>query len=303
MGKKKDRAFWESAFLNNRTFQYYYNRLLNHYVSTFEWDNLDPSVNERFMELCMFTGGKTCVFNDEVMGMLALRSADAGPMSIYNIPTVRNAYASNGYSKMVNESDSVLIYDNYAHLSPMPDIEMFAKRLYDLDRTIDVNAKAQKTPIIITCDESERLTMENLMMKYDGNIPFIFGHSGMNVKGINVIKTDAPFLCDRLYTLKTQIWNEALTYIGIPAVAEKKERRIITEVGGEMGGVFASRYTRLEARLEGCEKVNSMFDKNWGCHFRSGAFDECEEIAEEMYENKNELQDEIGKGLEGDVNE
>lgn len=299
MGKKKDRAFWESAFTNNRTFQYYYNRLLNLYISTFEWDNLDPSVSERFMELCLFTGGKCVAFEDEVLGMLALRSADAGPMTVYNIPKNRTAYASNGYTRKLDDTNSVLIYDNYSHLSPMPDIEMFAKRLYDLDRTIDVNAKAQKTPVMVLCDESERLTMENLMMKYDGNQPFIFGQSGMNVKGVQVLKLDAPFIGDRIYTLKTQIWNEALSYIGVPSVSEKRERRVVNEIDNEMGGVFASRNTRLEARLEGCEVVNSMLNKNWSCHFRNGADRECEELVEEMIERRDELQDEIGKEMEG----
>lgn len=301
--RKRDRAFWESAFLNNRTYQYYYNRLFNLYVSTFEWDNLEPSVNERFLEMCLFSGGKSVVFKDEVLGLLALRSADAGPLNIYNIPTIRNAYASNGYNKTVNEGDSVLIYDNYAHLSPMPDIEMFSKRLYDLDRTIDVNAKAQKTPVIISCDEEERLTLENLMKQYEGNIPFIFGSSSLRTSGIKVLNTEAPFLCDRLYTLKTQIWNEALTYIGIPSVSEKRERRITSEVDNDMGGVFASRYTRLEARREGCEKVNAMFDTNWSCHFRDGAYEDCEEVLEEMREDKDKIEDEIGLDKEAGVNE
>ena len=41
---------------------------------------------------------------------------------------------------------------------------------------MDVNIQAQKTPILILAEESQRLTMQNAYMQYDGNEPFIFGN-------------------------------------------------------------------------------------------------------------------------------
>ena len=60
--------------------------------------------------------------------------------------------------------------------------------------------------------------------------------------------------------LKNQIWNEALTYLGISNVSyQKKERLISDEVSRSMGGTVASRYTRLDMRQQACEKINKMF--------------------------------------------
>ena len=258
--KKKDRDFWESANMNNVAYRYYYNRLTELAISMFEWKNLPASVDARFLETVLFSNGVAVFFKDEVLGELALRTTFSGQFDVYNIPKNRRAYASNGYHIDLDDTNSVLIYNNYLHTDCKMDIEMFARRLYDLDRTIDVNAKAQKTPILVQCDETQRLTMKNTYSQYDGNSPVIFGDKNLNAKGIAVLKTDAPYVGDKLYTLKTQIWNEALTYLGISNTnVTKKERMISDEVLRNQGGTIASRYGRLEARREAVEKINEMF--------------------------------------------
>ena len=151
----------------------------------------------------------------------------------------------------------------------MLDIEMYAKRLYELDRIIDVNAKAQKTPVLIQCDETERLTMKNAYMQYEGNMPVIYGDKNLNTKGITVMKTDAPYVADKIYQLKTQIWNEALTYLGISNTnVTKKERMISDEVIRNQGGTIASRYSRLESRRTAVEAINKMFNLDIEVNYR-----------------------------------
>ena len=138
-----------------------------------------------------------------------------------------------------------------------------------MDRIIDVNANAQKTPVLIACTEQERLTMQNLYKEFDGNAPVIFGDKNLNTKGLSVLKTDAPYVADKLYTLKTQIWNEALTYLGISNInVQKKERLITDEVTRNQGGTIASRYSRLEARREAVEKINAMFGLDIEVNYR-----------------------------------
>ena len=267
--RKRDREFWESATLNNATFRQYYNRLVELSISMFEWKNLPETIDQRFLELTLFTEGQAVFFEDEVMGYLTLQNAMGGGFDVYRIPTKRRAYAVNGYQKELNENDSVIIYNNYLHTNSMLDVQMFAKRLYNLDRAIDVNANAQKTPILLLCDDSERLTLENMYMQYDGNKPVIKGVKGLNPNAFSVLKTDAPFVADKLYQLKTQIWNEALTYLGISNInVVKKERLITDEVTRNQGGTIASRYSRLQSRREACKKINKMFGLDIWCDYR-----------------------------------
>ena len=110
----------------------------------------------------------------------------------------------------------------------------------------------------------------NLYKEYDGNTPVIKGTKGLDLNGFTVLKTDAPYVADKLYQLKTEIWNEALTYLGISNVnTTKKERLVTDEVIRNMGGTIASRYSRLEMRRQACEKINDMFGLEITCNYRS----------------------------------
>ena len=269
MSKIKNRQFWQSTQMNNYTFMQYYNRLTELSIGMFEWKNLPKTVDPRFLELVLFSDGMAVFFRDEVLGELALRTMIGGLLDIYQIPTIRTAYASNGYNKTLDASDSVIIFNNLLHTNSLLDVEQFAKRLYNLDRIIDVNANAQKTPILISCDETQRLTLKNMYMQFDGNAPVIYGDKNLNPNSLKVLTTDAPYIADKIYTLKTQIWNEALTYLGISNInIQKKERLITDEVTRNQGGVIASRYSRLEARRQACEKINDMFGLDIWCDYR-----------------------------------
>lgn len=269
MGRKKDQ-FCESALMNNRTYIQYYNRLTELALSMFEWKGLPDTVDARFLEMCLFADGKAVFFEDDGgLGYLTLQCTISGELNVYRIPIYRRAYATNGYNKELTQDNSVIIFNNFLHTNSKLDVEMFSKRLYNLDRVIDVNANAQKTPVLIRCSEEERLTMKNLYMQYDGNYPFIFGESDLNPNALSVLSTGAPYVADKLYELKTQIWNEALTYLGIMNVnITKKERMITDEVTRNNGGTIASRYSRLEARRQACKQINEMFGLNVSCDYR-----------------------------------
>lgn len=282
---RKDLGFVESAYMNNRTFQQYYNRLTELALSMFEWKNLPSSVDARFLEMCLYKDGKAIFFKDEVLGYLGLQCTINGELNVYRIPINRRAYAVNGYQKQLNENDSVIIYNNYIRTNSMLDVEMFSKRLYNLDRAIDVNANAQKTPVLIQCDENQRLIMKNLYKQYEGNEPFIFGAKGLDANALKVLQTGAPYVADKLYELKIQLWNEALTYLGISNInTVKKERMISDEVARNQGGVVASRYSRLEARRQACKQINEMFGLDIWVDYR----EDFQDIAEEQNNNEEE---------------
>lgn len=296
MGRKRDLQFCESAYMNNRTYLQYYNRLTELAISMFEWQNLPKTVDQRFLEMCLFSDGMCIFFQDEVLGYLGLQCMIGGKLNVYRIPMERRAYATNGYQRELDGTNSVIIFNNYLHTNSMLDVEMFSKRLYNLDSAIDVNANAQKTPVLIQCDESQRLTMKNLYKQYEGNEPFIFGSKGLDANGLKVLQTGAPYVADKLYELKTQIWNEALTYLGISNISVvKKERMITDEVTRNQGGTIASRYSRLESRRQACKQINEMFGLDVWVDYR----EDFQDIKEQQNENEEEEKEYSG----GEVNE
>lgn len=265
----KRNFYRESARNNNRTYQQYFNRLVDLSVSMFQWENVPDSIDVRFLELTLFNDGQAVFFKDEELGFLCLQCAINGGFNVYRIPIRRRAYAVNGYQRNLTDRDSVIIWNNYLHQNSMLDVLQFAKRLYNLDRIIDVNANAQKTPVLLQCSEKQRLTLLNLYKDFDGNAPVIFGDKNLDLNGIKSITTGAPYVADKIYQLKTQIWNEALTYLGISNVnIQKKERLITDEVARTQGGTIASRYSRLESRREACDQINRMFGLDMTVNYR-----------------------------------
>lgn len=266
MSKNKIRkeSLWDmSAWQNSGSFNYYFFRLMELSMTTFKWNNLPDTMDERFLELTLFLDGNAVVFEDPVIGLVNMKVTGNSPLNIYNIPNLRRGYANNGYNVQLNQDNSVIIFNNILHLPQFLYVRHFADLLWDLDQTIRVNCHAQKTPVIILCDENQRLTMENLYAKYTGNQPFIFGDKNLDINGVKSISTQAPFISDRIYEMKADIWNEALTCLGIPNVnITKKERLVTDEVNRNLGGTIASRYPRLYERQIAADRINQMFGTN-----------------------------------------
>lgn len=267
--------FWRAEEENIYDWYMYFDRLVEIAISLFEWEGLPKGVDTRFLELGLFRDGMMVFFKDEDLigedsdGYFALRTMVGGNWSVYDIPKERTAYATNGYNNMLNDTNSVIIYNNLLHTNGINQIVQFSKRLSELDRTIDINTNAQKTPILIRCDDKERLSLQNLYKKYNGNSPVIYADKGLDPKPLDVLMTGAPYVADKLYELKTQIWNEALTFLGIPNVTDTKPERLIKdEVNRSQGGVIANRYSRLTARQQACEQINEMFRLDLSVNYR-----------------------------------
>lgn len=294
---RKGRKAQTEAFLQNqRTYLQYVNRLTELSISMFDWKNLPETIDARFLELALFNDGMAVFFKDEVMGYLGLQVMIGGTLDVYRIPITRTAFAQNGYQMKLDQSNSVIIFNNMLHTNSILDVQEMSKRLYEIQRTIDVNVIQQKTPKIITCTENQRLVMKNLYAQYMGNEPFIFGDKNLDLSGIKTFDTTSPYVADKLYDLKTQYWNEALTYLGISNVnTVKKERMITDEVQRNLGGTIASRYSRLFMRQQACEQINKMFGLNISVDYR-----EDMQVLDTYDANRANLSNEIDIGKGGE---
>ena len=274
MSRNKNRQFISTLNENVRTYRLYLDQILEIAIARYKWNGLPKTIDERFLELTLCgKNGAALFFNDENIGYLALPCTMSGRFNVYNIPIQRRAYAVNGYQANRDDTNSVIIYSNQLHngMSIYNRLVQYAKDLYLIDSIIMVNVNAQKTPLMLLADEKQMLTLKNLYMKYDGNQPFIFGdRNDLNPNSIQALVTGAPYVADKLYELKQNIWNEVLTFLGVPNVQMNKKERLITdEVNRGLGGVFASRYSGLLSRRQACDQINEMFGLNLSVEYRN----------------------------------
>jgi hypothetical protein len=266
LGRKKSKADYQ----NESTYLMYYQRLTDYALSMFEWKGLPDSINRRFLELTILYQGRAVFFEDPNLGYLAMPVNYGGVINYYHEPTNYKAYSID-YQRDLDLNTGVIIWNNFSRTSIMPIIQEYARRLYMVERAMDVNIQTQKFPVVFLTDESQRLTMQNLMEQFDGNEPFIFGNkTGFNPDSVQALQTGIPFVADKLMEYKHNLWNEAMTFLGIGnAKQDKKERLVEAEVSSNDEQIQSSRFVMLQARQYACELINKMFpDLNISVDFK-----------------------------------
>lgn len=324
MGRKKKYTgfqnnynFIDNLLSNDMTFSDYLDRFRKVALSIFEWVNLPKGMNSMFLEKCLFYDGQASLLKTKKYGFINTRCCSDGYVNIYDLPSSLNCYSFDFQesrklytglpSKDITEFDEcILVMNNWERIPTSATMELFAYRLYEAEVTAFTNIKAQKTPVAILCDEKERLMIENLYSQYDGNKPFIIGDKKqLNLNTLKCIKTDAPFIADKIMDYKKEIWNEALTFLGINnIIVDKKERLITDEANSNNELINLNLQAMLAPRQEACRQFNEKYglvgtDKEISVRVRS----DLHNIIKNMQSivNDFDITDDLKKEVESEV--
>lgn len=275
-----------AKYFTSVTYSTWFNRLYNMAISRFEWINLPDTCNEKFIEQVLFFNGFMVGYKDTALNSyLIMPCTNNSVLDIFGYPAKVNAYGYNGYiaqnltpytitlGQETTNADAALLYANYSRCPDLPAVLYFARKLTKIDRTIDVNINVQKTPYIISCGENQRLTVANMFKQVDNFEPAIMTTKfyGLNgEKPINVMDLKPPFVADKMQVLKRQVYQEALTYLGIEAnTSEKAERQVTEELTANMGETESMRQSPLASRKQFCKEFNKIYGTNIDVKFRS----------------------------------
>lgn len=270
---KFNNQLMDTMLSNELTYVDYLERFKKIALSMFEWVNLPDSMNERYLEECLYYGGQATLLKDETRGFINTQCCSNGQINIYGLPTSLHCYSFGyntdrklytGINSEEAQKDSCILVMNSRQRNPIPThttIELMALRMCEAERSCDVNIKAQKTPVLLVVDDKQRLMMENLYLQYDGNKPVIFGDKNQLQEGVlKSINTGAPYVADKLIAYKKEIWNEFLTFMGINNVlVDKKERLVTDEANANNEVVNLNLQSFLIPRQEACKEFNKLF--------------------------------------------
>lgn len=262
-------AFRDAVIMNNRTYIDYLERMKKICLSMFDWQNLPPSMNARFLEMCLFYMGQCALLYSDEIGFLNTMASDGGYINIYGLPTEINCYSyrfnerRSLYTVDTGEEkgkECILVLNNYERVPTISTIELFCKRLAECDRVLDTNLNGMRTPILITTDQKQLFTLKKIYEEYDGNTPVIFADKNLiSPDALKAIKTDVPVVIDDVLQLKTSIWNEFLTFMGLQNLSEKKERLITSEVDSNNELINMNLQALLIPRKEACRQFNEKY--------------------------------------------
>lgn len=273
----------ENAWMNNASYMMWLSRFLDIAISLFEYENLPEGIDVRQMELWLWLYGYVILFHDEDLaddpkmrapeGYAVLPGTLQGQFDLYNLPNERQVYAPNGFQKQLNEDNSVVIWNNQLRTPEIYMLQLYAKRIAEIDRTIDINVMNQKAPKVIRTDKAQQLTWKNINAQMQGNVYTIGVDNSVDLKDIGVLDLTVPFVGEDMDRLKRRYVSEAMTFLGVEGVdTDKKERLIGQEVLRGMGDVEAARFTRLNPRQDGWERANELFGLDVEVKFKSGIY-------------------------------
>ena len=315
MGRKPTRGhnqFRDAILMNSQTYIDYLERFKKIALSMFEWRGLPDSMDSRFIETSLYYTGRASLLNDDVYGLLSLKCNPCDKYNIYGLPTkiqcwsfeynkIKKTYMGFDDITEKNKNDyAVLVMNNYECVPTAPTLELFCKRLAETQRVIDINVAQQKYPRILLTDKTQELSMRNLANQIDDNVLNIFADRNLLSKDqLQSVDTQAPYLADKLTDYKKEIFNEALSFLGISNIDYKRERMITSETDSKNELVNLNLQSYLITRKKACEQFNKLFGTNIDVVVRSdlhnvvkeleNSFDEIdgrEEMLEKIKEEK-----------------
>lgn len=266
--RKGKRNTWQSAEMNNLQYRMYYEMLEQMACAIYRWEGLPTEIDQRFLELTLFNRGMSVFFwDDEYDAYFSTMGAPSGQINMYQNPLAYIAYGTNGFHRRLKSTECVPIWNNYLRRPDINAMRIYARRLADIDRTVDVNLMSQKMPIFAVVPESQRLTIQNLMKQYAGNEPIIVGADGMfDPSQITYLSSGAPFITPELLKAKQTVWAEIMTYLGIENTNISKAERVQSaEVEANNGQIEANRLIRLNCRREACRQINCKYGLEVWC--------------------------------------
>jgi hypothetical protein len=257
--------------LNDRTYTDYYYRLMLIARSVFKWNNLPNGIDEKWIEKYFFNDGRCMFFNDPTNGFMVTKFTESGNLNYYDEPTLLTPYGTNYMgSPLENNINCVLMRNNDIMIPTSPTIQLYAFRLAEIQRTIDVNVGAQQTPVVVLCSDKQKLSFKRIFQKITDHEPCIYGDKNLDIENIKTLDIKAPIVFDKLQSQKQAIWNECMTFLGINNNTQesKRERLVVSEVEVNNEQIESSANVMLKAREKACEDINKMFGLNVSVEMR-----------------------------------
>src|SRR6185312_950112 len=157
-------------------------------ANRFKWDGMPPTIDERFLELELMRSGLVVFYYaKEYRRYLALKATGFGKNNMYDNPTSFHVTGGGHIQKTLKPTECVPIYSNYLRVPDMDIVQIYARKLAQIDRTIEINSTNMRQSKIIVSTESERLSMVNIAKQIDEGQPNIYTTRALDTENIKAL--------------------------------------------------------------------------------------------------------------------
>lgn len=275
-------------------YQLLYDRYKMLSLNMFRWEGLPETIESRYIENALFNHGLCLIVNDENVGFVSTPCNYGANLNINCVPTEVVTCGYN-YVKTVKylqkgvKENCQLILNNDLGIGNHKFIELYAQKMYEVNRVIRANINQQKYPWFIPCEPKMKATIKAMYEKVDNLEPLILADKSIITEGIQVLTTHTPYVADKLNEYKYELEREILTFHGLNNNFEKKERLLTNEVDSNNDYISSNLEIQYKNRLIAQELLNKKF--GWNCKVINVAEEKRKEREVELNNDKNNKND------------
>lgn len=276
----KANSYFDSADMNIRNYQTYYTEyFLRMITNRFDWTGFPMSIDTQFIEDKLATRGYVGVYFDDEKGLI-VSSGVVNGQDLYGNPINFRPLTPNmleinsrkrkvvSYSDMADK-DGVVLIKNNNFSSPSTDwLNMYTKKMADIEQSIEINRKQLMTPYFFVANDDNINLLKTVYAEIEKGVPVIYLPEQKSNTGtypqiqdrIQKMDVTSPYIIDKLNDELTRLEHQVLTISGIDSLAvNKKERLVTSEADSNKEKTLSNLNVELQSRRKAIPLIIECF--------------------------------------------
>lgn len=248
----------------------YTNKYFNMFMDSYIYTGPDPEQSDWLMKQ-FWAVGTAAAFKIKNTDMIGLVPYAVQTYNMYDYPeeivyvNKRNVKFIPAGVHIVNK-DCAIGWIQANHKPVRQIVDYYIDRLTSIEMVINTRLTLEKCPWMVAVDPSDEAKAEDLIDRIlnDEVVVFI---SFEQLHAVQALTTNAPYILDKIYSLKVSYENELLTYLGLDnnggSSNPKEQKMLVDEVNANNQAINANKDAYLKHISEFLEKINELFGVNW----------------------------------------
>lgn len=260
------------AFIN-QVAQNLKNKYYNVWMSKFKWSGLDEEIKEQEQNYIMrhfWSEGTVALRNIKGVNLIAMCPWNTETYNYLDFPEKIVLVNKRGVSKTIIPStpqvvnkDVALLYCLPNHKSISSVVYYYIERMIQVEIVINNNLKLQNIPFVIGVTEEDKDQFDDIIEKILNNELVVFT-SVNDIKKLQTLATNAPYIVDKLKTYLVSLENELLTVLGIDnSGAQAKQAQLTVDEVNASNDIINDYGLAIEDEIKAwLERANAVLGRN-----------------------------------------
>lgn len=249
------------------------NKYYNVWMSKFKWSGLDEEIKEQQQNYIMrqfWSEGTVALRKVKGVDLIAMCPWNVETYNYLDFPEKIVLVNKRGVSKTIIPSTPQIINKDVAILYCLPNhkaisavVNYYIDRMIQVEIVINNNLKLQNVPFVIGVTEEDKDQFDDIIQKILNNELVVFT-SVNDIKKLQTLSTNAPYIVDKLKAYLVSLENELLTVLGIDnSGAQAKQAQLTVDEVNASNDIINDYGMAIEDEIKAwLDRANTVLGRN-----------------------------------------